>query len=324
MKGFLTAVPLDEVDWEDRTYAIRSFKPFARLESFLEKFGLLDPPRVLHKGPKRYVVVDGFKRFQWAGRNGFESIECMVFPEETDARDLLLMRLEGKLLGAPPNVAEKAQIISKLRKLLPPEQVVREYFPLLQVAAKPEALEEWCRLAEAGDELLEAVACEEIFDRTALELMRWEEDVRPEMLLLFKELRCSASVQMEILERITEVALRQGRKRADVLHDPPVQSIIADPNQNHRRKTQVLRDLLTRLRFPRLQAREERFERQLQGLSLPKAMRLIHPSTFEGERWQLQLAFSRPKELQEAVEKARDLALSPALESLMFPDTLVE
>lgn len=314
-----SSIPLRHIDWEDSTYAIRSFQPFTELEASLERLGILASPWLLRQGTERFVVVDGFKRLQWAGEKGLPDVLCRVYPEGTDTRELWLRRLEGKLFAPPLNVAEKAQIISKLLDFLPEQTVVREFFPRLGVASRVELLERWRRLAAAGDDMLEAVASQEIFDRTALELMGWEDEAGLEMLSLFRELKCSASVQMEILDRLTEVALRQERARGDLLHDAELLSLVVDSTLNHRRKTGLLRERLTRMRFPRLQAREERFNAQWESLSLPGSLRLVHPPAFEGERWQLQITFSRPRDLLDLLGDAGKLAQSPALKSIMAP-----
>lgn len=320
MDAAYSSIPLRHIDWEDTTYAIRSFQASTELEASLERLGFLTSPWVLCQGgPERFVVVDGFKRLQWARQRGLPDVLCRAYPEGTDTGELRLRRLEGKLFAHSLNVAEKAQIISELLDFLPEQTVVREYFPRLGVASRVESLERWRGLAGAGDELLEAVASQEIFDRTALELMGWEEGARLEMLSLFKALKCSASVQLEILERLTEIALGQARERGDLLHDAELQSIVADSTLNHRRKTGLLRERLTRMRFPRLQAREERFNAQWESLSLPGSLRLAHPPAFEGERWQLQITFSRPRELMDLLDSAGKLAQSPALKSIMAP-----
>jgi len=147
--------------------------------------------------------------------------------------------------------------------------------------------------------------------------VNWEAEAQRPMLALLSELRCSASIQVEVLERTTEIAFGREQGRADLLQDPELITIMSDSRRNHRQKTQALRELLARWRFPRLKAREERFAREMAAASLPRSMRLAPPPYFEGEQWQLQASFSSPEELEAILDEARSFARSSKLRTIM-------
>jgi ParB family chromosome partitioning protein len=137
---------------------------------------------------------------------------------------------------------------------------------------------------------------------------------------LLRQLRCSASIQTELIERISEIAAARGETRLQILREPAIDTILEDSQLNHREKTQTLRDLLTRWRFPRLHAREERFKKDLSALGLPKEVRLLPPHSFEGDVFRLQIDFSSRDELSSRIETARGVALDPRLETLLHPN----
>jgi ParB family chromosome partitioning protein len=317
MKCSPGSIEIRLLDWEDETFAVRSFTPSERLDASLERHGCLFQPWVRQKEKQEYQIVDGFKRLHWARERGRERVECIIFEQQSPPASLMVRRMEAKLFGPPLNVAEKAQVVAKLASVLPQQEVISQFFPALSIPSRPEALTGWCRLAAAGEPLLEAAALETVSERAAMELVTWEEGALQAMLVLLVELRCSASIQMEILERVTEIALGQGRKRADLLHESELKGISGDSKLNHRQKTQALRELLVRYRFPRLRAREERFARDLSQAKLPRQLRLAPPPSFEGEQWRLQLSFSRPEELESLLEETRFFARSSELRTLM-------
>lgn len=317
MKGSYGSIELSLLDWEDQTFAVRSFTPSDRLDASLDFHGFLFAPWVWMKQEQGYVIVDGFKRLHWAREKGIEKVECILFAQESEPSLLMLRRMEAKIFGPPLNVAEKAQIVAKLASVLPQQEVLAHFFPALSIPSRPEALADWCRLADADESILDAAASEVISERAALELMNWEDGARQAMLALLRELRCSASIQMELMERTTEIALGRGRLRVELLHEAELVGILNDSHRNHRQKTQALRELLGRWRFPRLRARDERFVDDLSKASLPRSLRFIPPPYFEGEQWQLQVSFSRPEELEAILEKARAFVLSNGLRTLM-------
>ncbi len=322
MERGLASVMLDQLDWDDRSFAVRSFgAPDSVLRESVRRFGVLSPPWVLERdggeGVSGYAIVDGFQRLGLLREIGAREAECFVFREGCDPVRLLRMRIEMKLSVFPPNVAEKAQIVRLLSDAIPLAREAAECLQSFGIGVRPGALEQWRRLAVASDALLEAVASDHISERAAMELLDWEEDSGGEAVFLLRELRCSASIQMEILERVSEIALGRSVARGQVLLSPEVQEILHNPEWNRRRKTQLLRNYLYRSRNPRLRAREERFERELAAAGLPKSLHLAPPPFFEGEEWRLQATFGSPEELSALVDEAGAFARSPALAAIM-------
>jgi ParB family transcriptional regulator, chromosome partitioning protein len=301
MQSFPAAIAnirLDELDWEDDRFVIRSFVSHDCLELSLEQHGVLFPPSVWATEDRKYSIVDGFKRLAWARQKGLDQIPCLVFPSAHPYEHLMVLRVEGKRFGPPLNPAEKAQIVSKLAHASAHQLVLDGVLPSLGIPHRAEVLAKWRRLSEAGENLLQAAASEAVAERVALELLDWGKEERAEILALLAELRCSASIQMEIVERVTEIALRWNENRRAVLGRPQFQAVWNHSQSNHRQKTQTVRELLGRWRFPRLQERETLLARDLASLTLPSGSRLLHPPAFEGDEWQMQVTFSQPGELK--------------------------
>jgi hypothetical protein len=319
MKRCPAAVSLDDLNWQDRSFAIDCFvRPTFLLES-LGRHGVLAPPWLLQAEDGCPVIVDGFKRLKWLQENGTVEVECLLYEADSDRRSLMLQRLEAKMGGGALNLAEKAQVVARLGELIPAEQIRSEYLPALKLALRPQAVERWSRVAAAEDLLLSALANDRLGERVVLGLIDWPETERRKIIALFCELRCSASIQMEIVERISEIALNQGRNRAEIQASPEVQDILKDPDRNHRQRTQALRDLLQRWRFPRWWARQERFERNLITCALPAQIGILPPPAFEGNSWQMQIQFSSREELSQLLASAQSLTSSPEIDQLLEP-----
>lgn len=278
---------------------------------------MLSNPWIWAKRDGAQVIVDGFKRLDWARRQGMMQVECVVFPAEYDPIKLMTERIEAKLFESTINTAEKAQIISKLAGSCPEQTVLEAYLPRLGVAPQSGKLEEWIRLADSSRELLAAAALDEVSERTALELAGWEQQSQTEMVSVLRELRCSASIQWEILERVREIAAREETTVMQVLSETGFVKILRDPKKNHREKTQLVRAWLYRRRYPRVRAREETFIRDLADMSLPNNVKVLPPPSFEGRNWQLQLHFTTQEELLDVLKKLQSTTLSPQFTKLM-------
>ena len=314
----LRFVSLAEINLHDDSFEIRKFEEPARLRESLARFGILDPPWLRKKGG-RHIVVDGFKRLGWAEENGAQGTVCRIFPEDFDAGVLWSLRIEKRLFEQEINIAEKAQIISTLLAVFEPDQIPRLFLSALNVANRPDLLHKWASLWAKGPQTLEILASGAVAERPAIEVADWDERSRTAVLAVLKALRCSASIQVEIVEHIDEIAIRDEKVRAEIIETPRVREILESKELNHRQKTQALRELLAELRYPRLSSRQERFRREIESLGLPPRVRIIPPPAFEGNKWRIELSFTGPEELRKGLDSARALLGSDRLETLFRP-----
>ncbi len=314
----LRFVRSSDINLRDDGFQIRKFTEPARLRESLARFGILDPPWLWERGGE-HVVVDGFKRLRWAEENGAQGTVCRIFPEDSNVIGLWARRIEKKLFEPEINIAEKAQIISTLLSVFKPDQIPRSFLSALNVANRPELLRKWASLSAKGPETLEILASGAIAERSAIETADWEDRNRSAVLAVLKALRCSASIQVEIVEHIHEIAIRDEKACAEVIETPKVREILVSKELNHRQKTQALRELLAELRYPRLSARQERFRREIESLGLPPPVRIIPPPAFEGDNWRIELSFAGPEELRKVLDSAGALVESDRLETLLKP-----
>lgn len=308
-------LPLNEIDLNDRTFEIRKFGPADRLSASLERFGIMEPPWVVKRGGS-YVPVDGFKRLRWAATRGSNGTVCRILPENLSLRELWGLRIEKKLFEPDLDLAEKARIVSVLLDIFPPAEVPRPFLNAMNIPPRSDVLTSWAGLAGEEEDILEMLASGDIAERAALEVAGWDRASRVAVLKVLQSLRCSASIQVELVERINEIAIREGSDRIGILNSPQVREILSSKDFNHRQKTQALRDLLIHLRFPRLSEREGRFREVLRALELPGPVRIVPPAAFEGTAWRMELTFSGPEELRGVLKSAGTLADSKRLDAL--------
>ncbi|NTW36786.1 MAG: ParB N-terminal domain-containing protein [Syntrophobacteraceae bacterium] len=315
-------IPLSRVDWDDRRFAIESFRPIDDIRASIARVGLLSLPWVLPTAGERYAIVDGFKRMDCLRERGEERVMCTVFPADASVRDLWSRRLEARLFGPALNTAEKAQVAAILSRVLFEGEWLTRLLDGFDLPHRPEILGKWVRLSQADRSLLEAAALETIHERAALELARWPEarEERDELLSILEHLRCSASIQVEILERFRDISMMRGMPVGEVLRCSEVRAILGHPQWNHREKTQALRLWFDEVRLPRLKARERSFSEQLHRTPPPAGAQLVPPASFEGDRWRMEVVFSSGDELRECLGQLRSWSLSGGFNALLAPE----
>ncbi len=311
----LRFVTLHEIDLDNSTFEVRKFAGPVRLRESLARLGILDPPW-LWKKAGRHIVVDGFKRLRWAKEHGMQGAVCRIFSEDCDAHELWTRRIEKKLFEREINLVEKAQIISMLLGLFQREEIPGFFLSDLNLGNRREVLRQWALLSGMGSETLELLASGAIAERAALEVAGWDERSRDSVLPVLQALRCSASIQVEIVEHINEIAIRDEKVGADIIESPRAREIMESKELNHRQKTQALREFLAELRHPRLSASQKRFQREIESLGLPPSVRIIPPPAFEGNNWKMELSFTGPEELRKVIDSAGSLLESDRTDAI--------
>ena len=186
----------------------------------------------------------------------------------------------------------------------------------LNVANRQEVLRKWALLSATGPETLELLASGAIAERAAIEVAGWEKRSRDSILHLLQALRCSSSIQVEIVEHIDEIAIRDEKVRVDIIEASEAREIVESKGLNHRQKTQALREFLAQLRHPRLSSRQKRFQREIESLGLPSGVKIIPPVAFEGANWKMELSFTGPEGLRKILDSAGSLIESDRLDAI--------
>ncbi|MGC9194270.1 MAG: hypothetical protein ACP5IL_02310 [Syntrophobacteraceae bacterium] len=312
----LRFVALSEIDLDDGSFGVPNFCDCPRLRDSLGRFGILDPVWLCETSA-RFIVADGFKRLGWAKENRSHAVPCLIFQKDWDVRDIWTRRIEKKIFEGEINPAEKVRIIGVLAELFGPGEIPGLFLSSLRVAGRRETIEKWVKLSFKGSQMLQALGGGELCERAAIEIADWEQTESDLVLSLLRDLRCSASIQVEIVERVKEIALREEKSRAEVLAMDTFGEVMSSRELNHREKTQLIRDFLTELRYPRLSSRRKRFEQDVEALGLPRGARLLAPEAFEGGGWQMQLSFTRGEELRKIFRAALPLVESERLEEIL-------
>jgi ParB family chromosome partitioning protein len=313
-------VALTEIDLDDNTFEIRRFAGSPRLMESLDRFGILDSPW-LRKNGRGYIVVDGFKRLRRAKGNGVQDAFCRVFPEDCDSRELWMRRIEKKIFEREINPAEKAQIVSTLLGLFQSGEIPAFFLAGINVSHRPEVLRNWAFLSAEGPDVLEILASGGIAERAALEVAGWDKPSTDSVLHVLQALRCSASIQVEIVERINEIAIREGKAGADIIEHPRAREVLTSKRLNHRQKTQAIRDYLFELRHPRMDSRQKQLQRGIEALRLPPGLKIIPPPAFEGNNWRIELSFTGIEDLRKIVDSTRSIVESDRLDAVLKPKT---
>ncbi|SFM74249.1 hypothetical protein [Thermodesulforhabdus norvegica] len=269
---------------------------------FIERTGVLLCPLWVRRQGTQYLLVDGYCRILWAERrNG--RVPCIVFPESIPERELLSWKVFELLSRRDPDIIEKARIVKALSYFYPPDEIKERFFPLLKIPRKPRMFKTMLLIAGLDQDEVAEVVAGRVSEKVLFRIVWWDERSRRACVELLSILKCSVSLQRELVELIDDIARLDNTSRAEVIEQEEVRRVIHDSGLTPRNKTEFLRSFLRRRLYPALDRRERSFRKILKELSLPPDITLKPPEFFEGDEWNLNVSFADVEELRNRLEK---------------------
>lgn len=290
-----------------------------RIFSVLNISGVQSPLWVWNCNSSQFIIVDGYARWRWAKESGCSVLPCLVFPGSISRSDLIKTRVLVKISEPDLCLEQKAAIVERLLKFYPMGEVERKFLPLLRFPSRPGFVGSLMAFLRTSEDFRVAVNEGVIDEKVALRLATWDEESRCEMFDLLKTLRCSVSIQREILDYVEDIGRMKGTSFSEVLKQPEIGSIV-ESTCTAREKTEYLRRFLRSQIFPHLMAKERRFADFIKNLALPAGVEFKPPQQFEGDEWEVNIRFSKPGELIEKMELTLRRVTADTLDKMMYGD----
>jgi ParB family chromosome partitioning protein len=337
-----TAVRLPHIDTASpgSLRYVLTYKPnIDRLEESIRRHGLLTPLILRSVGgpergeaggqtgkaagdanPPRFLIISGYKRLLALRRLGVESAAARVLPGESlGETEALHLSMECNRFGRGFGPVEAARGLKRLSDLagLGPESLARRYAPILGLPPSEEVVEDYLRLADAKEEILDALMGGTISTGHALALAR----VAPsQQVSIYRRVLVPCKLNRkefeEVLRHLGDLALKKDVPIGDVLRWPEIAKILEEEPGDARRRGTDLRFALKRLRYPRLSAVEQQFTRVLKAARLGEEVRLSPPRFFEGEFLDLAFRVRSPDDFERLAGILHRLRSEGRIESL--------
>lgn len=227
----------------------------------------------------RWIIVSGWKRLLACRALGRTPVEVIDTEERDALRNVLLGFLEN-VASRPIGLIEKAEILSRLVALGQDRETIRrDFMPLLDLPQNEEVLQDHLRIAGFSPEVKRGIEERPLTFPVARILAAFSPAERQAILPLLLPLGLNS--QREVLENLREVCLRDDKSALDILGLERVREVLDLPNLPPIQKSELLRRVLFRLRFPAYSLRRDEFAAAVKALDLPPEVRLEPDPFFE-------------------------------------------
>lgn len=313
----VSKVPLDAINLEDHAFRITTTQDKASLLESIRKFGLLQPPAVW-RNATGLIVVSGFRRIRACQKLGLQAIPTRWVANDLRPLDCLRMAIAENNTQRSLNLVEMARAVQRVRLYCPHGHKMADELTRLGLPTSRPMINKLDRLGCLPSDLQAAVVDGTIGLNTALEVGSLERQDQLAVQALFSLLQLSVGKQKEILGMTRDIAGRDKKSIADVLHADAVRAIVEDDQIDRNQKTTMIRGYLKKTRYPHLTAFETQYHETVNALKLGPNMRIDPPAYFEGTTFTLSLRFANRRDLESAYGTIGTLLQNSAIDSI-FP-----
>ncbi len=317
----------DQIDAQDRFFAISlPWLPIDQLMRSVQETGILSPLHVQRTASEQFRIIIGFRRYEAARKLGFREVPCIV-REEEDGLTLLVQALEDNRVTRPLHLLEKAHLLLRLREHfgLSDEALMDDFMALLSLPADRFHLQQCLDLARLP-ELLQRTLLDPLEPEIVLKLSSWKTEEQEFFHRIAVKFRLGKNKQRKLFNLLDELRALAGTTPSG----PPAKGSVsmlwkesgaAEIEQDERlspsdRFDKVF-EKLRRLRFPRLSACEQEYERLKAALKLPPQIQFRAPRYFEGKRIDVFLSFESIEELFEGARKLDEIAKTDEVRQIL-------
>ncbi len=283
----------------------------------VETIGLINRPIVTKDREGRVEVVVGYRRMLALKHLQWEEIPCRDLSHAgLSSLQLLLLNLYDNLATRPFNEVEKGMILNRFSPLVPRDEILRDFMPLLGLPSHEPTLEIFLRLKELEQPIKESLVRGRISFQTVKALLPLDPESRATLFDWMTAIRLNTNQQNQFMAYTTEISTREQKKISELLGEKALLDIFNITKLNNPQKARLLLNFLKSRRFPSLTRFEMAFQEKTESLGLPDGITIYHPPFFEGPDYRLEILFKNGERLREKIDA---LGKVRGLESLGDP-----
>jgi ParB/RepB/Spo0J family partition protein len=283
----------------------------------IRAIGISHPLTLSLKG-KGLRVVCGHRRAQAARLLHLQEIPAWVVGKSPDDLSCLHHNLQENMAQRHYSDIETGRILLKLQNAGAKDMdLVQKYLPLLGREKSKKQLLDLLRITSLPEPLQDTLHSLHCPLRVIGLLFDWDEASHRHVEEIFTALRPGVNKCREFLERVDEIARRDGQTPGEIFSREEIQKTLHDPDRPPPEKFNAIHTFLKKLRYPNLTDLQEQVWRAIDRLQLDNRIKLRVPENFEKELFKIDLQFASAEELQRLAEQLFRASDAQALEDLL-------
>jgi len=300
---------IKEIDFDSGPYCMSFGFDLEKYKLSIEAVGVINSPTVVKTNDGKMTPVTGYRRLLALRALHRKSVFCR---DLTTFRfsdfDLFVLNLEENLATRKFNDVEKGMILNGLTKFVSMDSIIDFYMPLLGLVPRRSEFIFYTKMEnELSNQIKGLLVSGGISQQTARTIMSIDKNSRSTLAKLISDLKLNINKQRQLIEYLVDLSEIKSMDINDILCEKKTRALVDNRNLNGPQKARALLSLLKSLRFPLLDSSEKEFNKRIDGLNLPKAVKINHPPFFESPNYTMEILFRDGKDLMKQVEGLKDI-----------------
>lgn len=281
-------VLIEDIDLKDQRFRISPFFSVDRLLLSIKEAGLINPPLVTSRRGK-LLLVSGWKRVLACKKLSFVTVPVRMVKGEDDLQTFLLAFYDN-LATREFSLLEKAEILRRLKRFGEKEStIIRNYFPLLSIPRTSYYLQLYLTISRFPKEVKLFIHQKNMSIASLEYFAQFSPRERKLLLPLLQPL--GQNKQRELLEDLGGISLRDDVAAENVLMEEKMVRIRRSEKLSPLQKSDRIRRMLRKRRYPRLSSRREAFRKALEMSGCPQDISIQPSPYFEEQEMTLRFRF---------------------------------
>jgi len=276
------------------------------LAQSINKVGLVNCPLVIKNKNAGLTVIVGYRRIRALKMLGWDRIPCGILSEsdEVTPLDCLLLNLYDNLATRKLNEVEKGMVLARLHSLVPKEEMLEIYMPLLELPSHEPTLLFFLKLEqELSVQIKETLVQKRTSLQIAKMLLKMGSEERDHVFNFTSDLKFNINQQKQFIDNINDLAAMQNKAPYELLTEPGLRAIIENKQLNNPQRAKAILKFIRDRRFPSLVKAEKTFKKKVSCLGLPKSVNIYAPPYFEDPHYRLEVLFREGRELRDTIKR---------------------
>lgn len=317
MSDTFCKVNISEIDLTDDRYQVtKDSCDIDILASTILKTGLIYPP-ILRPVEKKFIVISGVNRIKAVIANRGSFINALIVPENTNELDCIIRSIHAVSFKRSLNHFDLIQSVSKLKQFLNLNQISDQSYSIFNQSYNLRFINQIDEILNLPDQVHALIEKGHLSFKSATRLNVFKPEDLNEILSLFRPLKMSSNKQLEIITHLYESSSRDKKTINLIFDDLGIKKILKDPETDIVRKIQIIRDLLSRYRFPILSETKDRVRQQLNRLNLDSEIQFLPSENLEDPHYTISFKVKTLNELKSKIENLSKSINNPIIKEIL-------
>ena len=284
----------------------------------INNIGLVNMPLLMESKHGFLTVITGYRRIKALKSLQWKRIPCWVLSEsKISPLKCLVLNLYDNLATRKLNEVEKGMVLSRLCSLVPRNEVLEVYMPLLNLPSHEPTLFFFTKLEKELDSRVKEYLVQKSISLQIVKiLLEMELEARGQVFSVISNIKFNINQQKYLIDYIIDISNIENKPISEILKESWLEGIFTNKKLNNPQKAKAILKLLRARRFPSLVKAEELFKKRVSGLDLPDEVRICASQYFEEYDYRLEVRFREGKGLKNTINS---LSMIEGLEDIGNP-----